>query len=755
MGASQNKRRYAIRVFGIVQGVGYRPYIYNKANFFNIKGWVSNQGSSVVMDIEGEKNNIKEFLLQIVKKPPSLARVEKVEVFLRSCRGYRSFQIKPNFVEEKGLEFIGTDVATCPDCLNEISDPNNSRYQYAFTTCTACGPRYSIIRDLPYDRENTTMNIFQMCPDCKREYNDTTDRRFHAQSNCCPTCGPTLRLLTNQGNDLFCHDPIGKTIALLQEGKIVAIKGLGGFHLACDAHNQEAIKILRERKNRPHKPFAIMVKDIENAKKLCSIGEVEERILLSNKRPIVLLEKKENSILPTVAPNMKKLGIMLPYTPLHYLLFKEGISCLVMTSGNRSSAPIEYENMQAIKNLGVIADYFLIHNRNIHLPVEDSVVKVVNNQEVVVRRARGYTPFILPIKVKCEVLALGAEEKSTFCFAQRNHAFMSQYLGDIKNYDTYIIYEKAIKNIMNLLGFVPKIMVHDLHASYLSTQYAQSQVGRKVAVQHHHAHMVSCMVEHNIFSPAIGVIFDGTGLGTDGKMWGGEFFIGTRKNFIRVGHFKYVTIQGGDRAIREPWRIAASYLHSLNYEFGDIFNEIDAASLNTVKQALDKHLNCYQTSSVGRLFDCVAALLNIRRCITYDAQAAIELENILDPAVEEDYPFDIEEQNEIYIIDYHKMLFGILKDIKNGLPPFWIAAKFHNAIGNVTVDLVLRISQRYGMGKVVLSGGVFENNYLLCQIIKRLKEKDFAVYFNQQVPTGDSGISVGQLAIVAAKEGKG
>lgn len=593
------------------------------------------------------------------------------------------------------------------------------------------------------------MDIFKMCSYCGSENKNPTERSVHAQAN----CELALRLFTNEGKDLLCHDPIRKTIALLQEGKIIAIKGLGGFHLTCDAQNQEVIKLLRERKNRPHKPFAVMVGEIEAAKKVCFMDEIEEEILISKRRPIVLLEKKENSILPNlVAPNMKRLGIMLPYTPLHYLLFQKGIFSLVVTSANRSSSPIEYEDLQAIKNLGMIADYFLIHNRKIPFPMEDSVVKVVKRREVVVRKARGYTPSIMPLEADFEILALGAEEKSTFCLTQRNNIFMSQYLGDLKNYDTYLIYEKAIKKITDQLGFIPEIRVHDLNGSYLSTHYAQHQIGRKVAVQHHHAHMASCMVEHNLFTPTIGVIFDGTGLGTDGKIWGGEFFVGTRKSFFRAGHFRYVTIQGGDQAIREPWRIAASYLHSLNCEYSNIFSEIDKASLKTVKQALDKNLNCYQTSSVGRLFDCVAALLKIRQRITYDAQAAIELENIIDPSIEEGYPFYIEKQNQIYQIDHREMLFSILKDINSGLSPAWISAKFHNTIGNATVDLVMRIGERYGLKKVVLSGGVFENSYLLCQIIEKLEERDFAVYFNQQIPTNDSGISVGQLAIVAAKE---
>lgn len=748
-------KRYEIKIYGVVQGVGFRPYIYNQANTFNIKGWVSNQGSAVLMDIEGEKKDIKEFLLKIVRKPPTLAKIEKVEVIPRVYIGHNDFNIENSCIDEKGLRFISMDVSICPDCLNEILDSNNHRYHYSFTNCTNCGPRYSVIRELPYDRENTTMDIFAMCPDCEKEYNDPANRRFHAQTNCCPTCGPTLSLLNNEGKQILCNDPVEKTIDLLKDGKIIAVKGIGGYHLACDAYNVDAVKVLRERKNRPYKPFAIMIKDIGTAKKLCFINEVEEKLLSSNKRPIVLLEKKEETFLPEqIAPNMKKLGVMLPYTPLHYLLFQDGITCLVMTSGNQSSTPIQYGNQQAIINIGKIADYFLMNNRDIHIPVEDSVVKVVFNKEIVVRRARGYTPFIFPMKAKHEILALGAEEKSTFCFLQNQYLYMSQYIGDLNNYDTYINYEKAIDNLIDLLVFKPELIAHDLHAAYRSSQYAESHGARKIAVQHHHAHMVSCMVEHNLFCPTIGVVFDGTGLGTDGKIWGGEFFIGTRKNFIRIGHFKYVTIQGGDKSVREPWRVAVSYLHLLNYDFKDIISEIDEKSINIVKQAIDKHLNCYETSSVGRFFDCIASLLNLRQYITYDAQAAIELENILDPSIKEVYNYCIEEENGIYEIGYEEILFCVLRDIKNGVPPSVISAKFHNTIGGSAADLVIRLSIKYGIKKVILSGGVFENSHLLMYVINKLEENDLSVYFNQQIPTNDSGICVGQSAIADAMEGK-
>lgn len=740
----------------MVQGVGYRPYIYNQAKLSNIKGWVSNHGSSVVLDIEGERKTIKGFLIKIIKTPPDLSTIEKIRLLSKEYKGYLDFQIKSSSSDAKGLKFIGGDVATCPQCLEEVLNIHDTRYHYPFTTCTACGPRYSILRKLPYDRNNTTMDDFQMCPSCEREYNDSTNRRFHTQPNSCPNCGPSLSLLTNVGKKVAFINLIQKTIDLLQRGKIVAIKGLGGYHLACDAENQEAIKALRKRKNRPHKPFALMVKDIEAAKELCVINEIEEKILLSNKRPIVLLEKKApKELLDVIDPNMKKVGVMLPYTPLHYLLFQGTITALVMTSGNASSAPIQYENHEAIEKLGRIADYFLIHNRDIHIPVEDSVVKVVNDKEVLVRRARGYTPFTFPINTSEEVLALGAEEKSTFCAAENQYGYMSQYLGDLKDFDTHRIYEKAIENLINLLGLKPKIIVHDYNGSYLSSQYAETMTGKKIAVQHHHAHMVSCMVEHKLFSPVIGVVFDGTGLGTDGKIWGGEFFVGTRERFSRVGHLKYATIQGGNQAIKEPWRIATSYIHAMDYHEKKVLKVIDEKSINAVTQALDQNFNCFESSSVGRLFDCVASLLNLRQKITYDAQAAIELENILDPSVKEYYGYDIGEENGLYQIDYKSILMGVLKDIEKQVPPSLISARFHNTIGKVTLEMISRIKERYRVNRVVLSGGVFENTYLLSYIVKGLKKRNCDFYYHQQIPTNDSGISVGQLGVAAAIEGKG
>ncbi|MDD2496483.1 MAG: Sua5/YciO/YrdC/YwlC family protein, partial [Tissierellia bacterium] len=479
-------------------------------------------------------------------------------------------------------------------------------------------------------------------------------------------------------------------------------------------------------------------------------------ILSGNKSPIVILNKKESKILPDIiAPNTKRIGIMLPYTPLHHLLFGENISYLIMTSGNISGGPIQYENDKAIDYLRNIADYFLIHNCDIHIPVEDSVVKVIDNKEVVIRNARGYTPFTINMKLNNEIIAFGSEQKNTFCLSKNGYGYISQYLGDLKDFDAYTTYEKAIDNLTKLLEFKANILAFDLQSRYPCLQYSKYKLNRRIAVQHHHAHMVSCMVEHNIFSAVIGVIFDGTGLGIDETIWGGEFFVGTRKHFKRAGHLKYVTLQGGEQAIKEPWRIALSYLHAMDYNINQVLKGIDEEEIHMVNQALDKNINCFKTSSMGRFFDCVSSLLNLCHKITYDGQAAIELENILNPSIKEGYEYLIIDKDDIYEIDYINILLGLLNDIKKKIQTPVISSKFHNTIGNATVELVCKISKKYGIKQVVLSGGVFQNDYLLLYVSKKLKERGFSVYYNQQIPINDSGISVGQLAIADSIEGKG
>jgi hydrogenase maturation protein HypF len=750
-------KRYFLKAQGIVQGVGFRPYVYNQADFYHIKGWVSNCGSSLVIDFEGERNNIKNFLIKIIKQPPVLSDIQSVEIITKRYLGYESFQIIESTEGNDEAKFLAYDTATCPECIKDTLDPLNSRYKYVFTNCTTCGPRYSIINGLPYDRINTNMNKFEMCPECKREYLDQTNRRFHAQTNCCPTCGPSLKLINSSCEELMSEDPIKECVNLINKGKIVAIKGIGGFHLSCSAEDEQVIELLRMKKKRPHKPFAVMVKDIESARKLAFINEEEETALSSNKRPILILNKKEPFKLPkNIAPNTNRIGIMLPYTPLHHLLFQHDISYLIMTSGNLSGSSIEYINDKAIANLKNIADYFLIHNRDINTPVEDSVVRVENGHEIIIRSARGYTPFTIHMGVKNNIIALGSRLKNTFCISQDGYAYMSQYLNDLDDFDTLCNYEKAINNMTELIRFKPNVVAYDLHYDIQNTLLQKYINCTNVPVQHHHAHMASCMVEHNLYEDVIGVIFDGTGLGTDGAIWGGEFLVGNRKNFTRSGHLKYVKIQGGERSIKEPWRIALSYLYSIGYDAGSVIpiDEMDKLEIHLVNQALEKNINCYQTSSMGRFFDCVASLLNLRQKITYEAQGAIELENILNPDINESYNYSILCNDGTYEIDYKEIIEGILNDLHNTSTLSQIAAKFHNTVTCFSVDLVCKIKRDRGINEVVLSGGVFQNSYLLLNLVEKLKEKGFDVYYNRQIPTNDSGISIGQLAIADAKKGE-
>lgn len=561
---------------------------------------------------------------------------------------------------------------------------------------------------------------------------------------------PSFYLTDCNGTVINCVDAIAKTADIIKEGKIVAIKGIGGFHLCCDAFNAKAIDELRKRKKRPHKPFALMAANIDILRKHCVMSDNEPELLISSKRPIVLLKKNENSVLPDcIAPGLRRLGVMLPYFPLHNLLFNEGLEFLIMTSGNTGGAPIQYKNDDAILNLHSIGDFFLFHNQEIYNPIDDSVVKVAAGKEMVSRRGRGYIPLALKLSESNSVLALGAEEKSTICLSQDGYAHMSRYLGDLKDLNSYSLFIKTIDDMTSLYQLKPDVYAHDLHPQYLSVRYAMEQQGRRVAVQHHHAHMVSCIVEHNLNDNIIGVIFDGTGLGIDGSIWGGEFLLGNRKSYQRIGHLKPVILQGGDKAIKEPWRCAAAYLYSLGYEPEDYLEQEKIPDIKVIKHALASNLNCYLSTSMGRLFDCAAALIGVRQVITYDAQGAIELENIAVPGIDDQsYSYRIyENSNNLLELDYAGIISDLLIDKKYGTSTSIMSARFHNTISESTVDMLLRLRNKHHINQIVLSGGVFENTYLLESVYSKLNSKDFNVYFNEQIPINDSGISVGQLAI--------
>lgn len=557
-----------------------------------------------------------------------------------------------------------------------------------------------------------------------------------------------MKLLTNRGENLECEDVFCKAVEFLKKGKIIAVKGLGGFHLACDAENGYAVECLRYRKKRPHKPLAIMAKNLNLIKSISYVSNAEEKAIINKKAPIVLLRKNANYNLPKcVAPDMKRVGIMLPYTDIHRNLFDEGLNFLVMTSGNISSAPIQYKDLEALNALSDIADYFILHDNPIGIPLEDSVVKFYEEREIIVRGGRGYTPSKRNIDIEKAIVALGGEQKSTFAISKDGYAYLSQFFGDLKYIGAFEAYENELKKYMNQCKLKPDIIAFDLHPSFITSQYAAKMEGIKMPIQHHHAHMVSCMVEHSIYDNVLGVIYDGTGLGTDDQVWGGEFFIGSRDRFIRAGHFKYAYIQGGDLSIKEPWRIAISYLYSLGYEAEKYIKDLDFSEADIVIQALKNNLNCYKSSSVGRLFDCVSSLLGLCNYITYDAEGAILLENIIDEDEGGSYAYRIQNNNGCFQIDYREILDDLLSDIMDGADKSIISARFHNTLVKITVDMVIIISKLYGLNTVVLSGGCFENTYLLGNILERLRGEGFITYYNQQIPTNDSGISIGQLAI--------
>ena len=749
-----------INVRGVVQGVGFRPFVYQLATKHNLKGWVCNTSEAVKIEIEGEAETIEQFLLDLREQAPPRAHIEDITTTNCPATNYENFEIRHSIAEEGKYQLISPDIATCQDCLREILTPNDRRYRYPFTNCTNCGPRFTIIKDIPYDRPLTTMNHFQMCPECQREYDDPLDRRFHAQPNACPRCGPTLELVDANGNPIDGADTITTTSQLLREGKIIAIKGLGGFLLACDATNQAVIDRLRQRKKRPSKPLAIMVASIEEVKKYCYVSDEEEKLLTSPHSPIVLLRWKTMSeVSPAVAPNLKYLGVMLPYTPLHHLLLAETGLPLVMTSGNLSEEPIAKDNDEAIRRLKGITDYFLIHNRDIYARYDDSVTMVERGVTQLVRRARGYAPYPthLPFKSQ-QILGCGAEEKNTFCLTRDNHAFVSQHIGDMENLETMEHFENTISLYQKLFRIEPTIIAHDLHPEYLATKYAQELASksdiRLVPVQHHHAHIVSGMVDNGIKTPVIGVAFDGTGFGTDGNIWGGEFLVVDYQRFTRMGHLEYLPLPGGAAAIKKPYRTTIGYLLSLLGETAlkpdlPFLKQVDSVEIDIIQKLIEKKINSPLTSSCGRLFDAVSALLSIRGTIDYEAQAAIELEMLAHDEVNETnhYPFSIVEQDDLSVVKLQDLFSAIIYDLQSNTTRATIAAKFHNTIAQMIKELCQVISNKTSITQVVLSGGVFQNRLLLRKAVSLLEDDGFTVFTHQQVPCNDGGISLGQAVI--------
>lgn len=745
------KIRRHIEISGIIQGVGFRPFIYRTAVKYRLSGFVKNDGAIVIIDVEGSKENITVFMNDVRREAPDVALIESIQSWKMPLTGYKDFCIEKSGAGAKEQAFISPDIAVCEKCVSELADNSSRRYQYPFTNCTACGPRYSILKALPYDRENTTMSVFDMCASCASEYAQEEDRRFHAQTNCCTHCGPAVKLLNTIRVDIGGDNPIIKSVSLLKQGEIIAIKGIGGYHLCCNALDSEAINLLRKRKKRPDKPLAVMAKDIPGVKRVCEVSAAEDTILSGTRRPIVLLKKRNTALLPAeIAPMQKTLGMMLPYTPLHHLLFEGELEYLVMTSGNVSGMPICYRDCDAFRELEGIADYFLIHNREIEVPVDDSVVRIVNGKVMVSRCGRGYAPATLPLKTKQSIIALGAEQKASVTLVRDGYGTMSQYLGDMKTYEAMLEYEHVTAHLEALLHAGQATVVHDLNPDYLSSQYAQQQMGNRMTVQHHHAHMASCMAENEISHDVIGVIYDGIGLGMDGAVWGGEIFVGNTKEYTRAAHWKYATLQGADLVVKQPWRCAACYLYAAGIDASSVLKNIDENKLTAVSNALREGIMCCQSSSMGRLFDAVAAIIGLRDEITYDAQAAIELEVIAEPMITDSYGYQIEAKAEPLVISHNGIIRGIVEDMDSGVEIGHISAKFHNTVIAATAKCICRLGDKTGIKDVILSGGVFENQYLLLGLMHKLKALGFKVYHNQRVPINDGGMSFGQAAVAAA-----
>ena len=748
-----------VKVRGIVQGVGFRPFVYQLAQRLDLKGWIRNTTAGVDIQVDGSQNALQDFVQSLRVEAPSLAHIDDIQVTNSSVNGYRDFEIQESRSISDAFQPISPDVAICPDCLRELFDPQDRHFRYPFVNCTHCGPRFTIIQDLPYDRPNTTMADFVMCPDCAREYANPADRRYHAQPVSCPKCGP--RIWLKIGDEIINdqEEALLRVRHLIAAGEVVAIKGLGGFHLACDARNTEAIHKLRERKARPDKPLGLMMADLDAVTQNCWIDATEFEILRSPARPILLLRRRQDSaISKNVAPNQDTLGVMLPYTPLHYLLLEreEGIPDIwVMTSGNRGDEPILTDNEEAKRILAPIASAFLMHDRPIQVRCDDSVMRIEPDSKAVspIRRARGFAPQPVHFPWSTPpLLATGAELKNTFCVAKDEYAFLSQHIGDLQNYETLHAYEEGIHQFEHLFRIKPKAISHDLHPDYLSTRYALQRAEREgipaIGVQHHHAHIASCMAEHGLQGDqaVIGLAFDGTGYGTDGTIWGGEILVADYKSFRRVFHLNTVPMPGGDLAVRQPWRLALAWLQQLGIAWKADLPPVQTAGndrLFAVARQLETHTNAPLTSSMGRLFDAVAALVGVRSEVKYEGQAAIEMENLVEPDEKGAYTFAITGET----INPWTVIRSILADWRNHVPKGIIAARFHNGLADLVLDLCLLLKIREGIQRVVLSGGVWQNMTLLAAALRRLEAAGFNVLTHHQVPANDGGIALGQAVV--------
>jgi len=749
------RRRIELR--GVVQGVGFRPFVYRIAVECGIRGRVLNSSEGVVIEAEAGEEKLDRFLRQLKTELPPLARIDDLAVTAVDPLGDAEFTIEQSVRQSGRFSLVPPDVATCAECAGDFGSAENRRYLYPFTNCTNCGPRYTIIGDVPYDRARTTMSEFPMCAQCQAEYEDPRNRRFHAEPNACPECGPSLTLVGEEELKGAGAIP-GRTRELLREGKIVAIKGLGGFHLACDATNENAVARLRERKRRSGKAFAIMVRTAEVAERVCVINDADRALLTGARRPIVLLERRADScVAGSVAPGNARLGVMLPYTPLHHLLFDDSLEALVMTSGNMSEEPIVSRNEEAWPRLHTLADRFLLHDRGIQTRVDDSVVQTFEGREYPVRRSRGYAPDPIALSLPlAEVLACGGELKNTLCLTKDRYAILSQHIGDLENLETLEFFRETRAHLERFFRVAPRAVAHDLHPNYLSTRYALRESGLPpIGVQHHHAHIASCMADNGLGAGdkagrVIGVALDGTGYGTDGKIWGGEFLECDFGGFERRGHLRYVPLAGGDSAVRQPWRSALAWLREVFGERAlsmDTLREVSPQQIRVVDAMIARGIQTVETSSCGRLFDAVSSLLGIRQETTYEGQAAIELEMRATTAAGV-YPFAIAD-GEPFQIDARPMIEAIVGEVRGGVAVGEISARFHLTMARVVADACVRIRDGSGIARVCLSGGTFQNLRLLGHAVGLLRERGFEVFVHRRVPTNDGGLALGQAVIAS------
>jgi hydrogenase maturation protein HypF len=753
--------RKAIDVTGIVQGVGFRPFVYRLAQECNLTGFIANTPAGVTIEVQGEPDLLDRFLERLPAEQPPLAKITSLVPRDSEPQTETAFRIVSSRLDAPPKALISPDVAICNDCLREMMNPRDRRFRYPFINCTNCGPRFTIIHDIPYDRARTSMASFQMCAACQAEYDDPSNRRFHAQPNACWDCGPQIQLLSADGSSCDIAEPLREVARLLEKDGIVAIKGLGGFHLACNARSESAVISLRDRKRRVEKPFAVMLRRIEDVDRLCDVDDAARKLLLSIERPIVLLPRKSDSgLAETIAPRNRFVGVFLPYTPLHHLLFSSGkFDALVMTSANLSEEPIAIDNSEAVSRLNGIADAYLVHNRDILLRCDDSVARLAAGRVQMLRRSRGFVPVPVPLEQESPpILAVGAELKNTICIVRGSEAFLSQHIGDLENLESFHFFEEAVRHLQRILEVHPKVIAYDLHPDYFSTKWALAKEAadvQLVGVQHHHAHIASCMAENHLDGRVIGIALDGTGYGTDGAIWGGEVLLADYADFERAAHFEYISLPGGTAAIHEPWRVALSYLikhyvkdlGSLDLPF---LRGIDERRRQVIQQMIDRQIHSPRTSSCGRLFDAVAALVGIRSTVNYEAQAAIELEMAAHTSTDDGvYPFELIPDENHWQIGTFPLFQAILADLRRQQSVPDISRGFHAGLSAVFVELAEKIRERTQLNRVCLSGGCFHNVLFFQILLNALRAKSFEVYFHSEVPAGDGGISLGQALIAA------